>query len=108
MTDLLKQLKAEKSDIDSKIRAEEDRIIAEKENAVLKRLDALTEEEKEFILSHLDHSCTSCSDENPCNGYSSYNGTYRCSKCMLIEIFNRAHGGTFDFDFDVTITRVGV
>ena len=42
MTDLLKQLKAEKSDIESKIRAEEDRIIAEKENAVLKILDALT------------------------------------------------------------------
>lgn len=106
MNDYLEQLKADRDKIDKQIKIEEDRISAEKRNAVVEKIEALTDEEKENILSHMSHSCTSCSDEYPCNGYSAYSGTYRCSKCMMMEILNGEHGGRFDFELDVSIIEV--
>lgn len=106
MKDYLEQLKADRDKIDKQIKMEEDRISAEKRSAVVKKIEALTDEEKENILSHMSHSCTSCSDEYPCNGYSEYDGTYRCSKCMMMEILNGEHGGRFDFELDVSIIEV--
>lgn len=106
MKDYLEQLKADRDKIDQQIKMEEDRITAEKRSAVVNKIDALTDEEKENILSHMSHSCTSCSDEYPCNGYSAYSRTYRCSKCMMMEILNGEHGGNFDFELDVSIIEV--
>lgn len=40
-------------------------------------------ENKELLLSLMDHGRTSCSDESPTNGYA-HNGYYRCYKCALI------------------------
>ena len=106
VNDYLEKLKADRDKIDKQIKMEEDRISAEKMSAVVKKIEALTAEEKENILSHMRHSCTSCSDEYPCNGYSAYSGTYRCSKCMMMEILNGEHGGMFDFELDVSIIEV--
>jgi len=64
-------------------------------------------EQKDLILSLIDHSRTSCSDDNVCNGYGSGNFGARCTKCHLIELFDQDWlDGEFDIDFHVTITNI--
>ena len=64
-------------------------------------------EQKDLILSLINHSRTSCSDSNICNGYGSADYGARCTKCHLIEIFNKEwDDGWWEVDFDVTITKV--
>jgi len=64
-------------------------------------------EQKDLILSLIDHSRTSCSDSNVCNGYGSADYGARCTKCHLIEIFDKEwDDGDWEIDFDVTITKV--
>ena len=64
-------------------------------------------EQKDFILSLIDHSRTSCSDSNVCNRYGSADYGARCTKCHLIEIFDQGwDDGEWEVDFDVTITKV--
>lgn len=60
---------------------------------------------KKLILSLFHHSGTSCSDENPINGYSY--GYTRCKKCHLIEILDGDWGNEFEVDFDINITEIG-
>ena len=69
------------------------------------KLDKIREN-KEFILSLLEHSRTSCSDEHPCNGYGSADYGARCKKCHLIEILNDEWGNSFDVNFEITITEI--
>lgn len=61
-------------------------------------------ENKDFVLSLFNHSRTSCSDENVCNGM--YEGSYRCPKCALIEILNGEHGYNYEPVFSVNIISV--
>jgi hypothetical protein len=49
------------------------------------------------ILNLIDHSRTSCSDENPSNGYESDRGYARCTKCHLMEILDDHEDGINDF-----------
>jgi len=64
-------------------------------------------EQKDLILSLIDHSRTSCSDSNVCNGYGSADYGARCTKCHLIEIFDQEWSdGEFEVDFNVTITKI--
>jgi len=64
-------------------------------------------EQKDLILSLINHSRTSCSDTNICNGYGSADYGARCTKCHLIEIFDKEwDDGEWEVDFDVTITKV--
>lgn len=103
--------------------AERDRLIKEAEEAkaallaikqaeVEKRIANMSEEEKAYIIAHTEHTRSSCSDENPCNGYhgDSYlrNEGFRCPKCMLMEILNGEHGGAYDFRLSFEIFKVTV
>lgn len=64
-------------------------------------------EQKDLILSLIDHSRTSCSNSNVCNGYGSADYGARCTKCHLIEIFDQEWSdGEFEVDFNVTITKI--
>lgn len=57
------------------------------------------------ILSRIQHSRTSCSDENPCNGYDDSVGYARCTKCHLMEILE-TNDDTFEVSLGVTITKI--
>ena len=64
-------------------------------------------EQKELVLSLINHGRTSCSDSNVCNGYGSADYGARCTKCHLIEIFDQEWlDGDFEVDFNVRITKV--
>ena len=102
----LEDLKRQKEELEAQIKAVEEEEQRAKEKAVLDKIKAITPEKKEMILGLMEHDRTSCSDENPCNGYSYYNDRYRCRKCMLMEILNGEHGGRFDFDIAVEIREV--
>ena len=103
--------------------AERDRLIKQTEDLKKKYLNAkqtdvaqriltMSKEEKEYIISHTEHSRSSCSDDNPCNGlYSSeHNGKpgFRCPKCMLMEILRGDYGGKYDFRLSFDIFEVEV
>lgn len=60
----------------------------------------------ESILQCIEHDRSSCSDEDPCNGYSDRTNNARCNKCHLIEILDGDYGNDFDVKFEVIITRV--
>ena len=102
----LDDLRKQKEELEAQIKAVEEEEQRAKEKAVLDKIKAITPEKKEMILGLMEHDRTSCSDENPCNGYSYYNNRYRCRKCMLMEILNGEHGGRFDFDIVVEIGEV--
>lgn len=94
----LKELEELRKEIDTKIAEEKEKIAQEKRDATTAKIDSFTEEQKEFLLSLIEHDRTSCSDTNVSNGlYSSRDGGWRCRKCMLIEVLNGEHGGEFDF-----------
>lgn len=103
----LEELRKQKQEIEAQIKDAEDEEQREREENVIKKIEAITLDKKEAILSIMEHDRTSCSDENPCNGwYSSYYDGYRCRKCMLMEILNGEHGGRFDFNISVDINEV--
>lgn len=83
--------------------------LAAKQTEVAQRILEMSDEEKAYIIAHTEHSRTTCSDENPCNGlYSASDGGYRCPKCMLMEILNGEHGGKYDFQLHFDIYEVTV
>ena len=61
---------------------------------------------KELILSLVKHGRTSCSDENPINGYGTSDYGARCTKCHLIEILDEEWEDRFSVTFDVYIDKV--
>ena len=75
---------------------------------VEQKIEDMTDEEKESILSRLEHSCNSCVEGESRNGYSWYTERWDCPKCMMMEILNGEHGGRFDFKFTVDIFEVDV
>lgn len=103
--------------------AERDKLIKQAENLgklylhakqteVAQKILTMSEEEKKYIIEHTEHSRSSCSDENPCNGlYSTdHNGQpgFRCPKCMLMEILRGDYGGKYDFKLSFDIFEVKV
>ena len=101
----------------NKIKEEKEEIIqqkiSEKRKEVAKKIRYLREN-KDVILPLLEHSRTSCSDENPCNGCYDYNNGYaRCNKCWLMEIlddewYDENDGENIDFDIDFSVDFVRV
>lgn len=93
----------------NKIREEKEKIkqqkIEEKKKETGKKLDYL-KEHKDFVLSLIEHSRTSCSDDHPCNGYDYDKGYPRCKKCFLIEILNGEWENEIDVKFDVSFINV--
>lgn len=102
----LEQLKDQRNKLDIEIQEEEERLRQERYNAVTEKLNSLSDEQKKFLLSQLSHDRTSCSDEHPVNGLYSSGNTFRCRKCMLMEIFNGEHGGCYNFKFNVDISEI--
>ena len=76
--------------------------------AVEQKIEDMSDEEKEAILSHMEHTRSSCDDHVAPNGYSSHRERWDCPKCMMIEILNGEHGGRFDFRLAVEIFEVQV
>lgn len=102
----LQEMREQKIKLEKQIAEEEKKELAKKQQAVEDKIASYSDEEKEFMLKLIEHSRTSCDNENPWNGWDG--NRFRCSKCMLMEILNGQHGGEFDFSFDVCITRVTV
>ena len=100
----------------NKIKEEKEEIrqqkISEKRKEVAKKIRYLREN-KDVILPLLEHSRTSCSDENPCNGYEYSSGYARCNKCWLMEIlddewYDENDGENIDFDIEFSVDFVRV
>lgn len=102
----LQEMREQKAQLEKQIAEEEKRELARKQQAVEDKIASYSDEEKEFMLKLIEHTRTSCDDENPWNGWDG--NRFRCNKCMLMEILNGQHGGEFDFSFDICITRVTV
>lgn len=102
----IEELRKRKAEIEAQLREAEEKDLAERREAVSEKIYGLSEEQKKVILSLLEHDRTTCSDENPCNGYFYSSERWRCRKCMLMEIFNHEHGGDFDFKICVEIEKV--
>ena len=98
----LKNLKKQIELQENKIKEKE--IEDRKQKAKIK-LDKFREN-KEIILNLIEHDRTSCSDENPCNGYGSADYGARCKKCHLIEILNDDEMDGFDVSVDFIITKI--
>ena len=69
------------------------------------KLDELREN-KDYILSLFSHDRTSCSDDNPINGYSEVSGYPRCGKCFLMEILNNEWDNSFEVSFEIDFLRI--
>lgn len=102
----LEELMEERRNIDSKINEYRKIEIEKKRNQVKAKIESMTEDKKQLLLSMMEHDRSSCSDDNPCNGFLDYTGECICRKCMLIDIFNGANGTDFDFEVDVAIYPV--
>lgn len=78
-----------------------------KEKVVNQEVIAFLREHRNFILSHLNHTCSSCSDDDSHkNGYISDRGYARCQKCFLTEILDGLYDADdFKVTFDFTITK---
>lgn len=60
------------------------------------------------LLKGLKHDRSSCSDENPCNGYSTLTGSAGCRKCHFIEIMQDHEIGEhfFEVELEIGITKI--
>ena len=99
------EVRKEKEKIDQEIsnlqdmlkHLQEEKYIEQRNNA---KLDYIRKYQK-IILPLLSHNRTSCSDENPCNGYDGLK--YRCAKCYLIELINYDWCTPPNIDFSVEL-----
>lgn len=80
-----------------KIKEERKQILIQKNSVKMKYL----RENRDVLLSLIEHDRTSCSDDNVSNGYSYSSGHYRCAKCYLIELLNGDWG---DDDVEIFFT----
>lgn len=82
--------------------------LEEKKSIVAKKIQYIREN-RDIILPLFEHSRTSCSDDNVCNGYSHATKNARCNKCWLIEILDGDYvDGDFDVEFDININFTDV
>ena len=103
----LEELIKVRQELDAQIAAAEEDAQRQREAEVVKKINSITAEQREAIMRLTEHDRTSCSDQQPINGYSYMDRRWRCRKCMLMEILNGEHGGRFDFDIDIGIREVG-
>lgn len=101
-------LDEQQKQLEEEIQKAEEEARTKAESAVEDKLMTMSAADKLLLLSHITHDRSSCSDENPCNGYSYANNKWYCRKCMLMQILDGDHGGKFDFDIDVTIHRTSI
>jgi hypothetical protein len=99
------ELEAMSKDIDNQLNEIEEIERNEKVENNKIRLDILRSN-KDLILSLFEHNRTSCSDENPDNGYSYVNGHSRCNKCHLMEILDEEYNNDFEVSFDIMINKI--
>lgn len=102
----LQEMKVERDKLNKEIKELEEKELLGRQRVVSNKIASMTDEEKQFILGHMEHGRMSCSDENPCNGYYDDEHKWRCIKCMLMEILNGEHGGRFDFKISADILEV--
>lgn len=61
---------------------------------------------RDALLALVPHGRSSCSDDDPNNGfYSRSGGGPRCDRCALMEL-TEDHADNFDFTLDLRFTRV--
>lgn len=104
------EVAAERDQLIKQAEAAKQEFLEAKQEEAARKIQDLSHDQKQFILSLLSHDCSSCSDDNVFNGrWTTRDGSgWRCRKCMLIEMFNGEHEGEFDFYFDVNIHKVTV
>jgi hypothetical protein len=107
--DIAKMSKSELDDLSKQVNEQKEKIHQEEINKRKEQVNLKLEklrEHKDLILSLIEHTRTSCSDNNPCNGYGSAEYGARCNKCHLIEILNNEWSNEFEVSIDVTISRI--
>ena len=108
MREQRRQLEAEKQKLDKEIKEAEAEALASAQFEVEHKIQNMSEKEKQYILSLIDHDRSSCKDGYSENGWSWSRNKWYCRKCMLEEILNGEHGGKFDFKISVDIFEVSV
>ena len=103
-----RKMEEEKRKLDKEITEAEAKALADAQYVVEQKIENMTDEEKERILSNMKHECGSCIEGFTENGYSYHRGYWKCRKCMMMEILDGQHGGEFDFEFTVEIRKVSV
>lgn len=100
----------ELQELASRIKQQQDVIAQEKldkKRETVKAKMKILRENSELILSLIEHSKKSCSDENPFNSYVHDNGYPECKKCKLIDMFqNEWEDGFWDIDIEINIREV--
>lgn len=103
-----RKMEEERKKLDKEIERAETEALYAARDKVNQKIESMTDEEKEQILSMLEHEHPSCGRGYCENGYDSYRKHWNCRKCMMQEIFNGEHYGNFDFKFTVDIFEVEV
>ena len=102
------KMEEDKKKLDKEFAEAEAKALAEAQSAVADKFSSMSDDEKEKILSMLEHECPSCGRGYAENGYDSYRKSWSCKKCMMQEILDGDYGGRFDFKFTVDIFEVTV
>lgn len=102
-----REMDAQKKALDKQIAEAEERELKRKRDEVWEKIEDMSEEDKEYILSHMEHESKHCESMHD-GGWSYSRDRFDCKKCMLMEIFNSEHGGRFDFKLTVEIEEVTV
>ena len=105
-------MEEERKKLDKEIANAEAEELVNARAIVAKKIADMSDEEKRWLIDHTEHSRSSCSDDNIANGFwtACYKdkGSWRCPKCMMMEILNGEHGGRFDFKLTIEIFEVKV
>ena len=111
----LEELIRERKELDAQISKVKEIKIRENMVKVSEKLNSITDEQKDFLLSLIKHDRTSCDDSYVANGLSfgrdgDEEGVpqwrWSCRKCMLIEVLNGEHGASYDFSIEPDFWRV--
>lgn len=95
-------LENECAELDKQIKEAEEKILSEKKESVQGKLTGLTAEQRTCILSYFKHTCQTCTDKFPSyNGYNFATGTYRCPRCMAIQMMDGGVYGAWDFHIEI-------
>lgn len=108
LRELKRKNEEERKKLEKEIAEAEAKALADAQYKVEQKIESMTNEEKERILSSMKHECNSCIEGFTENGYSYHRGYWKCRKCMMMEILDGRHGGEFDFEFTVEIHKVTV
>lgn len=103
-----RKMEEDKKKLDKQIAEAEAKELDKARGDVADKIYGMSEDEKEKILSMLEHECPSCGRGYAENGYDSYRKHWNCRKCMMQEILAGDYGGRFDFKFTVDIFEVVV